>query len=632
MAIDKFGGEEEAANGRRYSGDNELKRMSEVLKLIEMNKRNESQNSSETQSTRSEQTTDTLALDGGWGWLVCLGSFVINFILDGTMFSFGVMLITLLEYFGESKAKTSWIGSVLLGLSMILGPFVGWLLDRFSIRQVTLCGALVAAFGFILSMFAPSVEVLILTYGVIGGIGFCMMFIPSIIVVGLYFCRKRALATGIAMSGSGVGTFVYAYLSEALLSEYNWRGTVLIMAGILLNCVVCAALFRPLSSEAVKGKQNAPKRTKMFDCVHSFDSKESSNSDLNTHCKDIQEGMVNLRNGSFLFNSTSVLDRETPACYSFIKNSSNQESKLSSRRMYSSAHALNRLDKHHGLFRHANPLARKDIFYSGSIKNIPKSFSSSESANSNRTFELSEFEVEVKEVKDDSRCGCLQNLGGTIELSLFKNSKFVLLLLCMVLWTAQSITLTFLPDMAVANGIPRDQSASIISICGITNTVGRIFAGFLTDTFHVRSTVIYLVALSVAAVANFLFPWCYSYATISVCAAVFGFCMASIVCLRTIVIVEQLGIRRLTSAFSMIAFFQGIAFILNPPAAGFLYDSTRSYLYPFILSGSMYVVAALSCAVVLLKHCISPTDTGKDSISVVIESEGTSTDESLLNV
>ena len=39
-------------------------------------------------------------------------------------------------------------------------------------------------------------------------------------------------------------------------------------------------------------------------------------------------------------------------------------------------------------------------------------------------------------------------------------------------------------------------------------------------------------------------------------------------CLRTIVIVEQLGLKRLTSAFSMIAFFQGIAFILNPPIAG----------------------------------------------------------------
>lgn len=96
--------------------------MNEVLKFIEMEKnQKDSQNSSETNSTHSQQTTDTAAPDGGWGWLVCLGSFVINFILDGTMFSFGVMLLTLLEYFGESKAKTSWIGSVLLGLSMILG-------------------------------------------------------------------------------------------------------------------------------------------------------------------------------------------------------------------------------------------------------------------------------------------------------------------------------------------------------------------------------------------------------------------------------------------------------------------------------------------------------------------------------
>lgn len=91
--------------------------------------------------------------------------------------------------------------------------------------------------------------------------------------------------------------------------------------------------------------------------------------------------------------------------------------------------------------------------------------------------------------------------------------------------TAQSITLTYLPDMAVANGIPRDKSASIISICGITNTIGRILAGFLTDSFHVSSTTIYLVALTVAAVTNFLFPWCYNYLTIALCSGVFGLCM-----------------------------------------------------------------------------------------------------------
>ena len=55
------------------------------------------------------------------------------------------------------------------GCLYISGPFVGWLLDRFTIRQVTLCGAFVATLGFVISTFAQSVEVLIITYGVIGG-------------------------------------------------------------------------------------------------------------------------------------------------------------------------------------------------------------------------------------------------------------------------------------------------------------------------------------------------------------------------------------------------------------------------------------------------------------------------------
>ena len=55
--------------------------------------------------------------------MVCLGSFLINFILDGTMFSFGVLLLELLSYFQQSKAKTSMIGSSLLGMSMFMGTW-----------------------------------------------------------------------------------------------------------------------------------------------------------------------------------------------------------------------------------------------------------------------------------------------------------------------------------------------------------------------------------------------------------------------------------------------------------------------------------------------------------------------------
>lgn len=41
-----------------------------------------------------------------------------------------------------------------------------------------------------------------------------------------------------------IGTFIYAPLTDYLLSEYGWRGAILILAGNLLNMCVCGALMR----------------------------------------------------------------------------------------------------------------------------------------------------------------------------------------------------------------------------------------------------------------------------------------------------------------------------------------------------------------------------------------------------
>ena len=73
------------------------------------------------EDSSESDASDVTVPDGGWGWMVCAGAFLVNFILDGTMFSFGVLLLDLLEYFGQGKAKTSWVGSALLGMSMFMG-------------------------------------------------------------------------------------------------------------------------------------------------------------------------------------------------------------------------------------------------------------------------------------------------------------------------------------------------------------------------------------------------------------------------------------------------------------------------------------------------------------------------------
>lgn len=66
--------------------------------------------------------------------------------------------------------------------------------------------------------------------------------------MGYYFERWRALATGLAMCGSGAGTFVMAPVCEALIQAFGWRKALIILALIILLCVICGAMFRPLES------------------------------------------------------------------------------------------------------------------------------------------------------------------------------------------------------------------------------------------------------------------------------------------------------------------------------------------------------------------------------------------------
>ena len=73
-------------------------------------------------------------------------------------------------------------------------------------------------------------------------------------IVGFYFERKRAFATGIAVCGSGIGTFVFAPLSRLLLDIFGWKGSMWIISGIILNCGLMAALFRPLTVAVRKKK------------------------------------------------------------------------------------------------------------------------------------------------------------------------------------------------------------------------------------------------------------------------------------------------------------------------------------------------------------------------------------------
>lgn len=215
----------------------------------------EYQDKEEERSRLNSEGTDDLYIDddpvppppdGGYGWVIVFASFMCNLIVDGIAYTFGVFLPEFVKYYGEGKGTVAWVGSLLSGMYLSAGPIVSALANKFGCRAVCIAGAIMASSAFVLSTFSTSVTMLMLTYGVMGGIGFGMIYLPAVVAVGYYFETKRSLATGIAVCGSGVGTFAFAPLANYLLEVFDWKNANLVLAGLILNCAVFGAMMRPL--------------------------------------------------------------------------------------------------------------------------------------------------------------------------------------------------------------------------------------------------------------------------------------------------------------------------------------------------------------------------------------------------
>ncbi|XP_013401046.1 monocarboxylate transporter 14 [Lingula anatina] len=202
-------------------------------------------------------------------WLVVLASFFIHFIFGGIMYSFGVFYISLLTEFKESKSATSWVGSIQIAVNWGIGPIASALSDKIGHRAVGVIGSILAATGFGVSSLAPNMWFLYLTYGVLTGLGFGLMYFPSIVSVQGHFEKRKSLAMGVAVCGSGVGTFSMAPFTGFLIKNISWRYTLLVLAGFSLTGIGLSMLYFPLKLKVIKGnetKQSVSRcdKTKMF--------------------------------------------------------------------------------------------------------------------------------------------------------------------------------------------------------------------------------------------------------------------------------------------------------------------------------------------------------------------------------
>lgn len=80
---------------------------------------------------------------------------------------------------------------------------------------------------------------------------------PALTMIGKYFYKRRPIANGIAMAGSPVFLSTLAPLNSWLYDRFGWRGSFLILGGLLLNCCVAGSLMRPIGPKPQPVKADA---------------------------------------------------------------------------------------------------------------------------------------------------------------------------------------------------------------------------------------------------------------------------------------------------------------------------------------------------------------------------------------
>jgi MFS family permease len=95
------------------------------------------------------------------------------------------------------------------------------------------------------------------------------------IVTQQYFDKKRGLAGGIVASAAGTAFVLGPLFARYAVDSYGWRGTMLIMSGIMLNGLPLSVLLRPFSGiiKSKKSPEIADQRSWLKIALSSFEAK-----------------------------------------------------------------------------------------------------------------------------------------------------------------------------------------------------------------------------------------------------------------------------------------------------------------------------------------------------------------------
>jgi MFS family permease len=218
------------------------------------------------------------AMNVFYGWKMVAAAFGLQFLLAAFLLqAFGAYVAVLGAEFGWSKAALS-LGAAIQSIEgALLGPVLGWVVDRFGAQGMIKVGVVVFGLGFILLGSIDTLTGFYVAVAVLAvGSSFSGYF-PLTVAIVQWFERKRARALAMMSMGLAVGGAFVPVIAWSM-QTFGWRATA-IGSGVLMIVVgwPLARVFRrhpedvgttidgepphpPVSADAHPDAAPAPKR------------------------------------------------------------------------------------------------------------------------------------------------------------------------------------------------------------------------------------------------------------------------------------------------------------------------------------------------------------------------------------
>jgi predicted MFS family arabinose efflux permease len=181
-----------------------------------------------------------------YAWVVTGVIFLALLAAAGVRATPGVLIVPLQDAFGWSRATISLAIGINILLFGLMGPFAAAVMQRFGIRGTVLFGlALLSVSTFASSFMTESWE-MIVTWGILVGLGSGMIsMVLGATVANRWFVKRRGLAMGLFAGSNATGQLVFLPMLGAVVESGGWRPVTWIVAAAAASIIPIVYFLLP---------------------------------------------------------------------------------------------------------------------------------------------------------------------------------------------------------------------------------------------------------------------------------------------------------------------------------------------------------------------------------------------------